>query len=139
MHDQTESLKKIVKATKDTGPITFTNYVNQALSLIVGECPPLIDHTKSEAPYKILYDSDSQRRLEEGVSLNKFCSINKIIDCMVQVSQQVFQGTVHKEDWKVYHNVLSLVTYKEVLTYIQYKNYSWRKIMLQNGLNTGTR
>ncbi len=139
LHGQTQLQKDMVKAMKGIEIKTLTNYIDQALSAMSGNCPPAIDHTKSETPYESMYGKDAKKRLEESVSLNKFCSINKMIDHMMQASQEVFRGTVHEKDWKVYHDALIIITGQAALTYMQDKDYLQRMIMPQNGLNAGTK
>ena len=62
----------MAKEMKSIGIKTLTNYIDQVLLAIPGECQLAIDHTKSEALYKSLYGKYAHRRLEESVSLNKF-------------------------------------------------------------------
>ena len=90
LHGQTELQKNMAKAMENIRIKTLTNYIDQALSAIPGECPPAIDHTKSEEPFKSVYGVDAKKSLGESVNLNKFCSINKMIDHTMQASQQLF-------------------------------------------------
>ena len=73
LHGQTQLQKDMAKAMKGIGIKTLTNYIDQALSAMPGKCPPAIDHSKSKTPYGSLYVRDAKKRLEESVSLNKYC------------------------------------------------------------------
>ena len=65
-------------------------------------------------------------------------SINKLIDAIMEASQEVFKGTVYKDNWKVYHHELTLMTDKQGLDYTKEKDFFKQMFLPQNKLKKGT-
>lgn len=96
----------------------------------------MIDHTKVKNAYLGLFRSVClKKRLHKSSGCNKKVSINKLNDGIMQASREVFQGTVYKDNWKAYHNTLTLMTGKHGLDYMKEKYYFKQMLLLKNGFN----
>ena len=69
---------------------------------------------------------------------NKVASINSLKDHMFIETENIFKGTVHEDDWVVYHDALSLFTANDSVEYMRNKGYLDHLILPQNGCNQGT-
>jgi len=65
-------------------------------------------------------------------------SINKLIDHMFVESEKVFRGTIHEDDWFIYHDALTLFSSAVSLQYMSDKGYKDHLILPQLGCNDGT-
>ena len=57
-----------------------------------------------------------------------YCSINDLIDHMFIESEKIMKGTIHEDDYMVYHDALSLMTGKAPIDYMKSKGY-WDKLI----------
>jgi len=117
--------------------------------LVPGACPPKKDHRLADNPYLSRYptpipnpDPDGEEAWEKMVAKSQICkhfvSINRMIDHIFIESAKVFVGTEHADDYKVYHDALSLFVAKDSYDYMKLKGYYVHLIVPQNGLSRGT-
>jgi hypothetical protein len=58
-----------------------------------------------------------------------------MIEFMVVESQRIMCGTCHEDDWMFYHNALSLMTAKDMIKWMQKKDYLKRWLLPVNMLS----
>jgi hypothetical protein len=57
-----------------------------------------------------------------------------MIEHMIKVSQEVFNGTAYEDNWFFYHDALSLMTAKDTIAWMKEKGYYKHWILPENGL-----
>lgn len=66
--------------------------------------------------------------------MRKYTCITKMVDHMFEETKKIYRNTTHTNDWKLYHDALSLMTAKECRSYIQKKGYEEHWILPQQDL-----
>ena len=87
-----------------------------------GKCPPDIDHTRHEHPYKNLWKDQWEEKLSASATLSPYTSINKLITHMFTKTEKAFAGSKHEKTWLIYHDALKLMTGKEAIEFMKQKN-----------------
>ena len=72
----------------------------------------------AENPFQSHYGSNWETKIS---ALRGFISINSLIDHMFREAKEIMRGTVHHDDYVVYHDALSLMTGRGAVEYMQKK------------------
>ena len=127
-----EHCVKLASETKGIGKKSLLKWRAVASTAKSGDAPSNVDHTLAENPFKSRYGDDWVAKCP-GVT--GFTSINQLIDHMFSEAKRLMAGTVHHNDYVVYHDALSLMTGKESIKYMKEKGY-WNKLIRPlNGVN----
>ena len=122
---------QLVKDTKGLSKkkVTTWNAYFVQTPLEPGACPPKKDHRLADNPYLSRYptpipnpDPDGEEEWEKMVAKSQGCknfvSINRLIDHIFIDSAKIFVGTEHDNDYKVYHDALTLFVATDSYAYM---------------------
>ena len=70
--------------------------------------------------------------------MSKFCFITDMIRFMMKEAENLMKGSVHEDDFFIFHDALVLMTAKETIEWTKEKNYFHRWLMPMNGLQDRT-
>ena len=76
--------------------------------------------------------------MNDSPTCKKYVCIVRLIKHMFRESAKIFVNTVHKHDWVLYHDALTLFTAAESMQYMRAKGYLNHLILPQHRCNTGT-
>ena len=96
------------------------------------------DYRTAENPYLERYGDDWETKIGSSDACRNKVSINKLVDHMFVESALIFQGTIHENDWVLYHDALTLFSSAASLQYMSDKGYKDHLILPQLGCNDGT-
>ena len=116
------------------GRKAFKNLWQHAKEAETESRPLPIDHRKSTNPYESKYGNDWMKMMRKSPTFSNSVLITDYISHMMEESRRVMAGTKHQEDWKVYHDALSLMTAKETKQWMQQKGYLERWILPSDDL-----
>ena len=74
-------------------------------------------------PYILKYGDGWRTVISKTVGLSPFLSITSLVTYSIEKSTRIIKGTVYKYNWYLYHDVLSLMTAKTILTWIDDMGY----------------
>ena len=96
--------------------------------------PLPIDHRKAANPYESKYGADWKKFIVKSPTFSNSVLITDYITHIMQESKRVMEGTKHQEDWKVYHDALSLMTAKETKEWMREEGFLDRWILPSSDL-----
>ena len=70
--------------------------------------------------------------------MSKFCCITDIIRFMMKEAGNLMKGSVHEDNFFVFHDAIVLMTAKETIEWMKYNNYYHRWLLPMKGLQDGT-
>ena len=96
------------------------------------------DHRKAKNPYHSRYGERWVEKLKSSTVLLKFCCITDLICFMMNEAEKLVKGSVHKDNFYIFHNDLVLMTAKETINWMIQNGYLYRWWLPLNGLQDGT-
>ena len=69
--------------------------------------------------------------------MSKFCCITDLIRFMMKEAENLMKGSVHEDNFFIFHDDLVLMTAKETIEWMKEKNYFHRWLLPMNGLQDG--
>ena len=69
----------------------------------------------------------------------KLCSIHDIIDHVISESERLYKNTLHAEDFRIFHDGLTVWWTPEAQEYIKDKGFEHRQLRCEGDTNKGTR
>ena len=84
--------------------------------------PSTKDHRKARNPYFVIYGERWVEKLKSSSSMSNLCCITDIIRFMINESENLMKGSVHEDDFFIVHDALVLMTSKETIEWMKYKN-----------------
>ena len=88
-----------------------------ALQYLLGKPPPSFkDHRKSKNLYLSSYGEIWVDKLKSSTAMSKICFITDLIRFMMNEAENLMKGSVHEDDFYIFHNDLVLMTAKEKST-----------------------
>ena len=130
--------KQAIRDVKGLTKNTFERMYAQLHDVHEGKCPPNIDHTRHEHPYKSLWKDHWEEKMTSSATLSAYTSIYKLIAHMFTETEKAFAGSKHEKTWLIYHDALKLMTGKDAVDYMKQKGWYDRLIRPKLGLNKGT-
>ena len=88
--------------------------------------------------YKERFGDSWEDELRKEVN-KKLCSIHDIIDHVISESRRVYQHTLHAEDFRIFHDGLTVWWTPEAQAYIESKGFKDRQLRCEGDTNKGTR
>ena len=116
--------KELVSKVRGVGMASLNKWWTQAKTASAG-CCVFVDYTAAENPFQERYGEDWKKKCS---FLSRFVLVNDFIDFMFTEAKNVMKGTVHEQDYVVFHDALSLFTGKEPVAYMKEKGY-WDKLV----------
>ena len=136
-HDQ-EKQAAAIRTVKGLSRKLMNSLLLQLDGVIIGQCPPDIDHTQHENPYKSLWKEEWEQKMEQSATLAPYTSINKLIRHIFTETERAFSGSRFANTWRVYHDALKLMMGKEAVAFMKTNGWYERLIKPILGLNEGT-
>ena len=69
--------------------------------------------------------------------MSKFCCITDLIWFMMKEAENLLKGSVHEDDFFIFHDALVLITAKETIEWMKEKNFFHSWLLPMNGLQNG--
>ena len=77
-------------------------------------------------------------KLKSSTTMSRFCCIANLIRFMMNESEKLMKGSVHKDDIFIVYNYLMLMTEKETINCMRKNGYLHRWLLPLDGLPDGT-
>ena len=77
-------------------------------------------------------------KLKSSTAISKFSCITDIIRFMKNEAEKLMKGSVHEEDFYIFHDVLVLIKAKEEIKWMKQKGYLYCWLLPLNGHHDGT-
>jgi predicted flap endonuclease-1-like 5' DNA nuclease len=134
-----ELIKTIAEARDKAhrvGKDTLEKYRESVQGCFDEDAPVLIkDHRKAENPYASLFGEEFwEAKLKQASHMSAYVCITEMVTHIHDESARVMKGTVHENDWKFYHDALSLMTAKDTIAWMKKMDYYKRWILPIEGL-----
>ena len=113
---------------------TFKVVWQHAQEASVDPTPPDIDHRKAENPYISRYGDQWESYMRKSPTFANSVLITEYIDHMMRESALVMKGTKFEDNWRVYHDALSLMTSKDTKKWMDEKGYLEKWILPSENL-----
>ena len=85
--------------------------------------PSIKYHGKVKNPYLLIYGEIWADKLKSSSSISKFCCIIDLIHFMMKEAEKLVKGSVHEDNFFIFHNALVLMKLKETITWMKENNY----------------
>ena len=93
-----------------------------ALQALPGNPPSsLKDHRKAKNPYHSRYGEGWVDKLKSSTEMSKFYCITDLIRFMMNEAEKLMKGSVHEENFYIFHDDLVLMTAKEMINWMKQK------------------
>ncbi|CAJ1940687.1 unnamed protein product [Cylindrotheca closterium] len=103
-------------------------------NLVEGDGEEVVDHRKAENPFESRYGQGWEEELRKVLHRNGSVSIAHQVDHIVHESAQTMTGTKPEDDWRFYHDALTLMTSADLIDYMKAKGIYHRWILPEQGL-----
>ena len=77
-------------------------------------------------------------KLKSYTAMSEFCCITNLICFMMNETEKLMKGSVHKDDFFIVHDDLVLMTAKETMNWMINNGYLHQWLLPLNGLQNGT-
>ena len=77
-------------------------------------------------------------KLKSSTAMSKFCCITDLIRFMTNEAEKLMKGSVHEENFFIFHDALVLMTAKETINWTRQNGYLHRWLLPLNGMQDGT-
>ena len=100
--------------------------------------PSIKDHRKAKNPYFSRYGEIWIEKLKSSSSMSNFCCITDLIRVMMTEAEKLMKGSVHEDDFFIFHDALVLMAAKETIEWTKENNCFHCWLLPMNGLQDGT-
>ena len=69
--------------------------------------------------------------------MSKFCCITDLIHFMMKEAENLMKGSIHEDDFFIFHDAFVLMTGKETIKWKKENNCSHRWLLPMNGFQDG--
>ena len=108
---------------------TFVAVWQKAKEAESEDVPSPLDHRKATNPYISKYGEDWEKHIKKSPTLTNSVVITDYIHHMMDESARIMSGTKFAQNWKIYHDALSLMRAKETKKWMEEKGYLERWIL----------
>ena len=77
-------------------------------------------------------------KLKSSTAMSKFCCVTDLIRFMMNEAEKLMKGSVHEDDFYIFHDTLVLMPAMETINWMKQKGYLHRWLLPLNGLQDGT-
>ena len=81
------------------------------------------DHRKAKNPYLSRYGERWVEKLKSSTAMSKSCCITNLIRFIMNEAEKLMKGSVHKDNFFVFHDALVLMTAKEKINCMRKNGY----------------
>ena len=100
----------------------FDRIYAMALQDIPGNSPySFNDHRKAKNTYNQRYGERGVDRLNSSTAMPKLCCITDLIRFMMNEAENLMKGSVHEDDFYIFHDALVLIKAKETINWMKQK------------------
>ena len=113
----------------------FDQIYAMALQTLLRNPPPSFkDHRKSKNPYHSIYGEGWVEKLKSSTAMSKFVCITDLIRFMMNEAEKLMKGSVHEDNFYIFHDDLVLMTEEETINWMKQKGYLHCWLLPLNGL-----